>query len=152
MGRTQVSMGFYDSVKDRVRSQENTGEGDDAAKEDEAMPFDHLKKQAGEQDDPEEDGQPRSDTDIEVLASGERVDTPEPSPSAGGEDAQQAASGTAEETATRTVQEQQEPETRPAADGAGELVGVLRNIEEQNAEILTVLRGIKRSLDGADGP
>lgn len=150
-------MGFYDSVKDRVRSEEESRadrSAEDAGKEDDAMPFDHLKKQAGAEEDADEET--RQDDDIEVLASGERVDaTRSPQDSAPADDAQPAGTtaANAEETATRTVQEQQSAiRPHPGGEGQDALISVLRNIEEQNADILNVLRGIKRSLDGADGP
>lgn len=185
-------MGFYDSVKESVR-QENTdgseGEPDDTQEpEDETMPFDQLKKRAEDGEENQEDEPEQGDdTDIEVLASGERVepqkgaDGAQPSPAdadtppdqapeneerAGAGQSRASASparntsttpgGGAREDAHDTAGKAvQGGRSGPAADDGGdvddaELVQVLRNIEEQNADILTVLRGIKRSLESGD--
>lgn len=104
------------------------------------MPFDQLKEDAETKDDEKQQEESGSDADIEVLGDGEVPDTGADGGSAEPGAAQEAQpTQSAGETAADTA-------TGQSADG-GETVEVLRRIEEQNQEILDVLRGIKRSLE-----
>ncbi|MDY6770272.1 MAG: hypothetical protein SVU88_04845 [Candidatus Nanohaloarchaea archaeon] len=159
-------MAFYDSVKEDVRDE--TGASDTGDEEDD-MPFDQLKENADEED-PEESST-SSDTEIEVLGDGDTVDTGDGGSGGAGASTSQTAGQPQEEahdTAGQAAQpeesaaagrstgaaaspagqqtEQPTEESRPA-DGAADTAEVLRRIEEQNREMLDVLRGIKRSLE-----
>lgn len=168
-------MAFYDSVKDDIRA-ENGDEPDGSADEDDedndSMPFDHLKKGAEDEDDG--DGGSDADTPIEVLTedgikpADEPEDTADSAAGSGGEAPSQptqqprqpqqddASAAQEEETAGGTGASQARVEesaggTQPSGvDASGdELVETLQRIEQQNSEMLDVLRGIKRSLDGS---
>lgn len=124
-------MAFYDSVKDDIR--EEAGEPLEDS-EDDSVAFDQLKKDA-EEDDDDDDREMSSDTDIEVLGRG-GMSQPEEDSSAP-DSARSPAAAVEEDGATEI----------PAESSAEDTVEILRRIEAQNDEMLSVLRGIKRSLE-----
>ncbi|MFB6265581.1 MAG: hypothetical protein ABEI07_00680 [Candidatus Nanohaloarchaea archaeon] len=133
-------MAFYDSVKEDIREENGSAEDADESEEDN-MPFDQLKENADDREDPEEAAESGSDSDIEVLGDGE---VPEETPGPGGE-----ASSTSQEPESREQEagsKDSEPSQRAGTEEP-ELVDLLQRIEEQNQEMLDVLRGIKRSLE-----
>ncbi|MDY6761443.1 MAG: hypothetical protein SVY41_00170 [Candidatus Nanohaloarchaea archaeon] len=149
-------MAFYDSVKDDIRDETGATTDDD----DDSMPFDQLKDEAEEREDPEE-SETSSDTDIEVLGDGGLDDTENSGTAAGGAEPQAAApqdtapqqsaseEGTGQPQSDAADHSSQVSATGTAGgeEGAPDTVDVLRRIEDQNQEILDVLRGIKRSLE-----
>ncbi|MDY6776690.1 MAG: hypothetical protein SVQ76_01130 [Candidatus Nanohaloarchaea archaeon] len=135
-------MGFYDSVKDDVRREngETVQDEKEEGEEEDKMGFDQLKESANENPDPEEEENQSSDTEIEVLGEGE---VPENSRSREEERSQQSGSqdrsGRGDGTESR--------EHSGSGETQEEILSALERIEEQNSEMLDVLRGIKRSLD-----
>ncbi len=140
-------MAFYDSVKEDIRDETGaTQDGDDEGEDD--MPFDQLKDEAEDREDPE-DAASSSDTDIEVLGDGDLADTADTgssgdkSPSPGGTGAPEQ-----DDTAEQGTGASREHTEETVSDGADrDTVQVLQRIEQQNQEMLDVLRGIKRSLE-----
>ncbi|MFB6295100.1 MAG: hypothetical protein ABEI97_05035 [Candidatus Nanohaloarchaea archaeon] len=139
-------MAFYDSVKEDIRDETGAAQDDD---EEGSMPFDQLKDEAEEREDPEET-EASSDTDIEVLGDGDLDDTDSESEAA----AQGSSAAAQPEASTAPAPQEQDAEpggeqvddaARDAADR--DTVQVLQRIEQQNQEMLDVLRGIKRSLE-----
>lgn len=129
-------MKFYDTVKDAIRKETvRTGpeDGEDAEDGgDEDMGFDQLINDAADQSSAEDENTEaqHGTTPIEVLTEDSlQQETPQ------------------EETADAAEAEPSIPETRTTAVAQDEVVAVLRSIEQQNEEMMQILRGIKRSLD-----
>ncbi len=165
-------MGFYDSVKDDIREENGDGREEQPAGQDEdndTMPFDHLKK--GAEDEGDDEGSSGSDTEIEVLtedgikpaegsadtasqqeeSQGPREDAQQQrdrEPSGAAQDRSETAGGTGAAQAD-AVESAGGTHASGVDTSSDELVETLQRIEQQNSEMLDVLRGIKRSLDGA---
>lgn len=135
-------MAFYDSVKDDIR-EENGAADRDADPEDDTMPFDQLKKDAEEQGDESSAG---SETEIEVLTDdGLQTERTEETAT----DTAAASAGAAQDAAQdRETSQGTAPQQSAGADDVrAATLDTLQRIEQQNDEMLDVLRGIKRSLD-----
>lgn len=132
-------MTFYDSVKEHVRN-ENGDEKPDEPQETDTTEgedvFDELRKGAEDMgtdaDDPKQDDAADDGTDIEVLTE----DGLKPAD----------ADGTPADQGQPSAEPADPAEAAPAAAGPDEVVALLETIEEQNREILSVLRSIDRSL------
>lgn len=123
-------MAFYDSVKENIRDENTPDEEDDDAED--TMAFDQLKDQAEDREDPDESSA-NSDSDIEVLGEGD-LSTDERQDE-GREPERSSPIEQSSGESGRTVQESED-----------DVVAALERIEEQNREMLDVLRDIKRSL------
>jgi len=161
-------MAFYDSMKDRVRGEDEDEDDNKGAKGKKGgtMPFEELKKSAEEVED-EQDEEP-DNTEIEDLSSASSNDYADPSSIELGEDDEpQAGRQTKEATSTGDMQERSKTvdkevelhddgsvekpdvatEDSAQESGSGSELGVLREIREQNQTIIRLLRGIKKGLD-----
>ncbi|MDY6768545.1 MAG: hypothetical protein SVW02_00345 [Candidatus Nanohaloarchaea archaeon] len=156
-------MAFYDSVKDDIRDETSAAAEDEG----ETMPFDQLKEEAEDREDPEESDTSTSDAEIEVLGDGDLAEDGEEESGAGSSGAATRSEAQTGQTASQGTGGTQQGETsgqapstdRPpqqtttdaaapeSAGGDTEMVELLRRLEQQNQEMLDVLRGIKRSLE-----
>lgn len=141
-----MTMAFYDSVKDDVREEhgEDVPDGNEEGEEDVA--FDTLKEGADQYS--EKPDEEQEDTEIEVVGDG--LDDG-PDTDAAGAPAQEAASTPGKQSSGQDREPAQTQGSTAAAQTEGvardEVVSVLKTLEQQNSEMLDVLRGIKRSLD-----
>ena len=141
-------MPFYDKVKRQVRGDEDGGDADEQdSPEDDTMGFDQLKQGAADRD--EEDEQAGDDTAIEVLQDGKLQ--PESQDAADGFPEQEG-NGNVERQAADVAQAAQQqaadrqPQSAPDVDTA-EVTTLLKQVTEQNEQIISLLRGIKRGLE-----
>lgn len=167
-------MGFYDSVKDSVRKEaqdvDNPGSDDETAEQsDDTMAFDQLKEDAEHAQDENNGGTAGSsrgqtttdDTEIEILTSEPDTSTPDNTDTRkDGYDDERSTANSADAHAPRQDGQPPEDQTAQARDtrksppadnqesAADETVAaVLQRIEQQNDEMISLLRGIKHHLE-----
>lgn len=139
-------MEFYDGVKESVKEEHGGKQDKEAQKQeedDEEMPFDQLKKEA-EETETTEDAE-NTGTQIEVLTEDGIAPMEDENTAADTSPTDE----TEDRAADQVAQTVQEPTSSPAEteQQPDDVVEVLKRIEQQNAEITDLLRGIKRSLD-----